>query len=328
MGYAICTKAQPEVNTQYHCKSPVLFLTFNRLDTTQLVFEAIRAVKPPRLYFASDGPRVEREGEGKAIDEVRDFVLRSINWDCAVKTLLRESNLGCKDAVVGAVDWFFECEEQGIILEDDCLPNSSFFRFCDELLHKYETDDRIMQIAGYNIASGKHLIPESYLFSHFGWQWGWATWRRAWALNDLEMKKWPDFKERFSFNRYPLELGNIKTWDAMYSEKVSTWDYQWAFAMRSNYGLSAVPKYSLIENIGFSGDGTHTNNPLNSTQVIVKELEDEILHPLFVYPDIPYDQKAVKIRKGISRKLSIRLRTLLSKMKTKIQPSISQKYND
>ena len=107
----------------------VLFLVFNRLDTTKQVFEAIREAKPPRLYIAADGARETKAGEAEKVTAVRDFILKNIDWECDIKTLFREENLGCKYAVSGAIDWFFDNEEMGIILEDDCLPSQSFFGF-------------------------------------------------------------------------------------------------------------------------------------------------------------------------------------------------------
>jgi len=128
----------------------VLFLVFNRLDTTTQVFEEIRKAQPPRLYVASDGPRDSRENEQTVVDEVRDFILANIDWPCEIHRLFRDKNLGCKTAVSSAIDWFFEHEESGIILEDDCLPDPSFFRFCEEMLVKYDTDERIMHVTGIN----------------------------------------------------------------------------------------------------------------------------------------------------------------------------------
>jgi hypothetical protein len=141
----------------------VLFLVFNRLDVTKQVFQAIRQAKPPRLYIAADGARKNKEGEAAKVIAVRDHVLESIDWDCEVKTLFREENLGCKYAVSGAIDWFFEQEEMGIILEDDCLPSQSFFWFCEELLLRYKGDMRVGHIAGYNHFPGR-VTASSYFF--------------------------------------------------------------------------------------------------------------------------------------------------------------------
>ena len=120
--------------------TPILFLVFNRPDTTKRVFEKIREALPPKLYVAADGPRDEREGEADKCEQVR-HIATNVDWDCEVKTLFRDKNFGCKHAVSGAIDWFFDNEEMGVILEDDVLPNNFFFRFCEELLHKYKDED-------------------------------------------------------------------------------------------------------------------------------------------------------------------------------------------
>ena len=177
-------------------KTPVLFLVFNRPDTTKQVFEAIRQAQPPRLYIASDGHRSDREGEWEKVKTVRDYVVNNIDWDCEVKTLFREKNLGCRIAVSTAISWFFENEEQGIILEDDCFPDQSFFPFCEELLWKYQDDKRIMMITGTNSLGTWKSELQSYHFSIYGSIWGWATWKRAW---NLYFKKYFHFKKNIRF---------------------------------------------------------------------------------------------------------------------------------
>ena len=117
----------------YDIKSAVLFIIFNRPDTTKKVFDQIKAGKPGRLYIAADGPRMNRPGEEVLCRQTRE-IINDVDWPCEVKTLFRQTNQGCKEAVSSAIAWFFENEEEGIILEDDCLPNNSFFRFCDTLL--------------------------------------------------------------------------------------------------------------------------------------------------------------------------------------------------
>src|SRR5690349_2048344 len=135
-------------------KSAILFLVFNRPETTARVFEAIRAAQPPRLYVAADGPRASRIGESERCDLTRR-IASAVDWPCDITTLFRAANLGCKNAVSSAISWFFEHEEEGVILEDDCLPDPSFFRYCDELLAHYRDDTRIGLISGNNFQFGK-----------------------------------------------------------------------------------------------------------------------------------------------------------------------------
>src|SRR5262249_20722231 len=161
------------------CKIPVLFLIFNRPNTTARVMEAIRTAGPGRLYVAADGPRDGNADEAKRCAEVRRIATQ-VDWPCEVQTLFRERNLGCRQAVSSAITWFFEQEQEGIILEDDCLPSPSFFPYCAELLARFRNDERIMCITGCNFQQDMKGYPYSYYFSKYHHVWGWATWRRAW----------------------------------------------------------------------------------------------------------------------------------------------------
>ncbi|MDB2590741.1 nucleotide-diphospho-sugar transferase, partial [Candidatus Thioglobus sp.] len=212
----------------------VLFLVFNRLDTTRQVFEAIRQAKPPRLYVAADGARANKEGEADTVQAVRNYIMQNVDWECEVKTMFRERNLGCKMAVSGAIDWFFENEEMGIILEDDCLPSQSFFWYCEELLERYKNDMRIFLISGYNKQNSWKEETNDYFFSNLGGIWGWASWGRAWKHYDIEMSDIENFIESNNFvNIFGEKLGKIRQ-DIIYKSiiinKMDTWDYQWAYA--------------------------------------------------------------------------------------------------
>jgi hypothetical protein len=250
--------------TQGECtlSTPVLFLTFNRFDTTKRVFAEIRKAKPRELFIASDGPRKNKEGEEQLVREIRQYVLSNIDWNCNVKTLFREKNLGCKYAVSGAIDWFFTNVDQGIILEDDCLPNQSFFKFCQKMLEVYKNNKRIMHISGTNIM--EESAGNDYFFSQLYNVWGWATWRRAWRYYDVDVKSWPKFRKSGGMKKFSIDLlDNIENtvgMEKLYRGETNTWDYQWAFCCILHNGLSIIPKYNLITNIGFGGGGTHTND--------------------------------------------------------------------
>lgn len=251
------------IKTNFKLTTPVLFLTFNRLDTVKQVFEEIKKAKPKQLFLASDGPRENKPEEKKIVEEVRKYILDNIDWKCEVKTLFREKNLGCKYAVSGAIDWFFKNVEQGIVLEDDCLPSQSFFRFCQEMLEKYKNQEKIYHINGTNIDIVSN-INESYFFSSIPNVWGWATWRRAWNNYDVEIKEWPRYNSYFGVERlgYKGFFTILKSWRLFhltYNKKIDTWDYQWDFILKKNKKLCIVPKVNMITNIGLGG-GTHTIN--------------------------------------------------------------------
>ena len=242
--------------------APVLFLTFNRPEETKRVFEEIKKAKPKQLFIASDGPRESRPEEKIVITELRAHLLKNIDWRCKIKTLFRDKNFGCRKSVSGAIDWFFSHVEKGVILEDDCLPSQSFFRFCQELLERYKDDKRIMQISGTNV-EGISKIEESYFFSRTYNVWGWATWRRAWEHYDVNVKLWPKFKKegwiRNFTDNFIERKQHILGMDNLYNGKTDTWDFQWSFCCMINNGLTIIPKKNLIKNIGFFGQGTHVN---------------------------------------------------------------------
>jgi len=270
-------------------KTAVLFLTFNRPDTTKQVFDAIRQAKPPRLYVAADGPRVDKPGEEEKVDQVRRIVTQ-VDWDCEVKTLFRDKNLGCKYAVSGAIDWFFENEEEGIILEDDCLPSQSFFWFCEELLERYRGDMRIMAVSGDNFQKGPARNEFSYYFSIFNHCWGWASWRRAWSCYEKDMHSWPYIRDNDYLQDILLDKAAVKYWSkifkAVYKNKIDTWDYQWTFFFFLQNGLTVLPNVNLVSNIGFDGDATHTTGKDNeNSKIPVFTLSFPLKHPNWMIRD-------------------------------------------
>lgn len=279
--------------SQRPLNTPVLFLVFNRINTVIQVFEQIRKAKPPRLYISADGARSDREGEVEKVKNVREYIIQNIDWECCVKTLFRDYNLGCKLAVSSAISWFFENEERGIILEDDCLPSQSFFWFCEELLQKYENDKRIFLISGYNRQNSWKEDKNDYFFSHFGGIWGWASWRRAWDYFDIEIKDIDDFiKENHFENLLGKKNGKKRQSDIYESvivKKMSVWDYQWAYARHKNSGMACVPSLSLVQNIGFGEDATHTFGS-NHDQVSRHEIGFPLKNNDFVVADRKYDE--------------------------------------
>ena len=286
----------------YPLKTAVLFLVFNRPDTTKQVFEAIRKAKPPQLYIAGDGPRGNINGESEKIQEIRDYVLKNIDWPCDVKTLFRDKNLGCKMAPNSAIDWFFENVEEGIILEDDCLPHPTFFRFCEELLERYRNDERVMSISGNNHQFGRIRTNCSYYFSRYRHTWGWATWRRAWRYSDVNMTLWPEIKD----GKWLLDLlGDrkaVRYWtsmfDRVYQGKImDAWDYQWTFVCWIQNGLAILPNVNLITNIGFGEDSTHTKDE-NSKFANIKNqpMVFPLSHPPYIIRDSAADGYTEQIR--------------------------------
>lgn len=237
--------------------TPILFLIFNRPDTTQKVFDVLRKIKPIKLFIAADGPRLDKEGEKEKCDAVRRIATQ-IDWECQLVTLFRDKNLGCGKAVSEAITWFFENVEEGIILEDDCLPFSSFFLFCSELLDRYRDNKKIALISGNNFQMGKHRGNLSYYFSRYTHIWGWATWRRAWNDYDYTMAEYERLKKKYSLKKH-LPLGMM---DSVKYECLDTWDVQWMYTNFLKDRLSIMPNINLVDNIGFTDDATHTRTTI------------------------------------------------------------------
>ena len=247
--------------------TPVLLITFNRLDTTQKVLESLKKQKPSKLFIAADGPRPDKTGEKGKCNTVREWLLESIDWDCEVKTLFHDQNLGCGIGPATAISWFFEHVEEGIILEDDCVPDATFFKYCSELLKKYRNDKRISIISGTNIDKQQIYTPSnaSYFFSVFPLTWGWATWKRNWDNFDFEIKKWGEINRKkflkYLFDKIEFQLA----WKRIFTEihnniPTDIWDYQFFFSSFLKKQLSIVPNVNLISNIGYGKNATHTND--------------------------------------------------------------------
>ena len=272
-------------------KTAVLFLIFNRPDTTARVFEAIRNARPERLYVAADGPREGRQGEAEQCRATRG-IATAVDWECELHILFRDRNLGCKEAVSSAITWFFEQEEEGIILEDDCLPHPDFFPFCEKLLEKYRDDERVMMIGGTNYLLDKLNIPESYCFSRYFAIWGWATWRRAWAKYDITMEAWPRRKAEGALHSYYrqrfMRRHVSSAFDGAYSHRINTWDTQWFYSCLFNNGLSIIPRVNMISNIGITG--SHSSQSSVNHFLPVQGMDTgHMVHQERVHPDITYD---------------------------------------
>ncbi len=239
---------------------PVLFLIFNRPDTTARVFEAIRAARPARLYVAADGPRAGRPGESERCAEARR-IATAVDWPCELHVLFRDENLGCGRAVFEAVTWFFGHEPEGIILEDDILPDPTFFTYCAELLGRYRHDPKVMAVCGGGYGDRRRFRGASYTFARVFDPWGWASWRRAWKMHDGSFQGLDKFKHHLG-RIGPRGFDCREYWQRMFRKTVrrefDTWDFPWMFSIFRAGGLVAYPASNLISNLGFRDDATHT----------------------------------------------------------------------
>ena len=278
-----------------HQTPAVLFAIFNRPSTTEIVFEEIRKAKPSKLFVAADGPRANVPGDREKCDAARTIISK-VDWDCEVKTLYRDKNLGCGRAISEGITWFFEHVDEGIILEDDTKPSPEFFRFCAEMLDYYRDDDRVMEVSGTSLPNRFTKNSQySYFFSDWDHIWGWATWKRAWKHYDYSMKRYPEVVEKgLLLNNYTsiyeqyymehlLHLGYYE------NDRVTWWDIQWGFARKINSGLAVVPTRNLVVNLGFGTDATNTTDGSLWSAVKIEQLEFPLKHPEFVMRDRSID---------------------------------------
>jgi len=268
---------------QTQLETPLLFIVFNRPDVTQYVFDKIREMKPKYLFVSADGPR--NESESKICEEVRKIV-KKIDWDCEVKYKFEDKNLGCKIGVSSAINWFFDNVERGIILEDDCLPNDDFFRFCEDLLETYKNNEKIMHITGDNFQFNKKRGYAHYYFSIYNHCWGWATWKRAWKHFDVKMENFSDFKKQNKLQN-SLNKNEYKYWmnifQKVYDGEVDSWAYIWTYTCWSQGGLTCTPNVNLVSNIGFDERATHTKNKTNkAASLLTKKMKFPLKHPKII----------------------------------------------
>jgi hypothetical protein len=267
-------------------ETPIVFIIFNRPDTTARVFEMIRQAKPAQLFVIADGPRLERHHEAEKCKETREIIDR-VDWDCEVFKNYSEPNLGCRDRVSSGLDWVFDRVESAIVLEDDCLPDPSFFMFCQEMLAKYKHDERIMVVAGTNFQFGINRTDYSYYFSRYSHCWGWATWKRAWQHYDRDMNCWAEIRDGKWLDSILDDPSSIQYWQKIfqdtYHNRNSSWAYRWALSCWIQSGLTILPNVNLIANIGFGEDATHAKSSTNKlANLPVREITFPLKHPPFV----------------------------------------------
>ena len=297
--------------------TPILYIIFNRLDTVEKTFESIRNIKPKKLYIASDGARPEKIGETEKIQQVRDYVINHIDWDCEVYTLFRDKNLGCKYGPADAIKWFFNQVEQGVVLEDDILATESFFKYCELLLNHYKGNQNIGYICGCTMPDFVTLKNKDYFLTTVIDGWGWASWKNVIKGFDpdhasLQNHKLKDIKSIFINKKAKKQILKLSLLSA--ENKIDAWDYQMADFMAVNGRYSVFPKKTLVRNIGFIADSTHTAVPPAWYKDISYEYQIKIDDDLLIdneytkkYEEDFLDNRSLvrKICSNIKRKLKL-----------------------
>jgi len=248
-----------------HMSAPIVLIIFNRPQLTQLVFEQICMQKPEVLYVISDGPRPNVSSDDSAVFDSRS-VTQNITWTCDVRRIYSAANLGCRNRVVSGLNQVFTEVPNAIVLEDDCIPHQDFFRFANELLNLYESQEQVFSIGGNMWEFPDQEGEESYFASKYFSCWGWATWADRWNKVDHDFESWkqPDsvhilegatdtpmefiYWKRFYDMTFTGEIGAEHAWDLV---------TQWS--MWRDQQLSLRPNTNLVQNLGLGhSDATHT----------------------------------------------------------------------
>ena len=279
------------------CQVPVLFLVFNRPRHTQVVLERIRQARPPKIYIHCDGARAQVPGETEKVAEVRAILEKGIDWDCDMKTLYRTENKGLREGVFDALNWFFKNEPCGIVLEDDCVPDLSFFPFCEQLLQHYADDPQIMHIGCSNLAEEQTIgLEESYVFSRFSFVWGWAGWRRAWEKMSLGLNGLTEFERSGKINQLvanpKAQAYMLDKFHATQDRKNNSWAYAWFYSILKNNGLCIVPKVNLVQNVGVGEEGaTNTTGRNERARRGTNSIQFPLVHPQKRQPNPHLEQQ-------------------------------------
>jgi hypothetical protein len=283
------------VSSEGQLETPVAFVLFRRPERTRRVFDVIRRARPKRLFLIADGPRDEQEA---AECEAARAVVADVDWSCEVTRDFATANIGLKHRLPSGVDRVFDRVDRAIVLEDDCLPHGSFFRFCDELLHRYSDEDRVMHVAGSQLLRDPPRPPAGYHFSRYAHIWGWATWRRAWRHFDLALREWHeldrDGRER-RLRAMFAEESERRYWRYVWdrSGEIENWDAQWSYALLARGGLAANPNRNLVSNIGFGSDATNAiEDPHGIAARPLEAIEFPLDHPVAVEADAAADAAA------------------------------------
>ena len=264
--------------------TPILILLFNRPKETKILINRLRNIKPLKIYISQDGPRNQSPNDIILCQSVRD-IIKDIDWNCEIKKKFNKVNLGCRASVSSALNWFFENEENGIILEDDCIPSNSFFNFCEQMLNRYKNSENIYSISGSNFQNNKKIGNGDYYFSKYAHCWGWATWKRAWKNYDDDMKFWTKLKTSHLWNKlHPIFFEKkywLKVFDSVYNRKIDSWAYVWLASVWNVGGKSIIPNTNLIVNIGFNEFATNTLrfSKVDEEKLKFTEIESNLSHP-------------------------------------------------
>lgn len=276
---------------------PVLLLVYKRPDLTKKVLDSLELIKPKRLYVVADGPKGKSEAD---LCRRTSKLIDNLSWDCKVEKNYADENMGLRKRVSTGITWFFDNVSEGLILEDDCVADATFYTFVSELLRKYRNENKIMSISGDNFLQGKYRISNSYYFTKYAHCWGWATWSRAWSNYDDNMDEWPSLRKtgwlRKKFPGKMLQFYWKNIFDLVYENKINSWAYRWQYSLWLNGAVAINPALNLVGNIGQGIDATNTKLDSSVLGITANKLEYPLRHPKKIIVDEKADTITEKNR--------------------------------
>jgi predicted SAM-dependent methyltransferase len=274
--------------------TPVVLFAFNRPHLARQVFSVIAAARPKHLFLVMDGPRPDRPDEAQRVAATR-AILEQVEWPCKVQRNYVDVNCGARERIVSGLRWVFDLVGEAIILEDDCVPDPTFFPFCEELLQRFRKDERITAICGSNTLPGPPVTQDSYFFSKYFSPWGWATWRRVWDHFDPEMRSWPQFVREGGLHAIadsPEEEAYFgPVLENVWHHLQDAWDYPFQFYSWTRQGLTVNPRANLVRNIGCNLDGTHCQDPNAPYSNVPLSPIGPLRHPVAVVRNVEVDRR-------------------------------------
>lgn len=278
-------------------QTPVILVVFNRPNLLESLLLQIKLAKPKKLYVLADAPRSGNNADIALCEEVRKKI-DNFDLGCEVIKRYLTTNIGCKKNIETGLNWIFEQEEAGIILEDDCLPNLDFFRFCEAMLLRYKDNPEIFSVTGNNFQNNKIHGNGSYYLSKYMHCWGWATWRRAWKFYDGNVSFWPAWKNSLKWDAIHSSSEESRYWldifESVYSKKIDSWAYPWLASSWYFGGNTITPNVNLVKNMGFGNNATNTQHKNGLEELRTFVLPQTIIHPFSLEPSYLADKYVFK----------------------------------
>lgn len=267
--------------------TPILLVTFNRPEYTKRVLEVVMSAQPQDLYVFQDGAREGNDKDAVRCGEVREVIeALTSGRGSAIHTFYSGRNLGCGPGPAAALDWFFENEEMGIILEDDAVPHPDFFPYCEELLMRYKDDTSVAAIGSMKLEQEKKYGDGSYYFSMMNRNLcAWATWKRSWQRFDIGLEHTSCNDLNQALRKYgcgPLERNYwCERLDEVHENLCGgkSWDMQFFMSIWMNHGKGIIPNVNLSSNIGTVGEATHALGKGNIIENIPVKPILPLVHP-------------------------------------------------